>query len=301
MSQPKYSLETEQEVLETLMHFSNHNNIRVQKAMLKLNTDCFYNSDHKQIFRMIKDCFNKQEPFHFVDILVLIPKGNHELHDALKWLIDNYGSCHAGESNFEGYVNRLIILAKLRKQIALLEQTVKNVRDCGSPEDSQDILATSLTEISGLSYREAKHGMSNIEIAEDYYDGKIVDELKIPTSSEHMNELLMGGIMPKSLIIVAAGASVGKTGFSIYLLDIIARAQPDTESLFFSIEMEYKHIWMRHVGICAGMPFDKLTDDQRMAGVTKSMQVPIKIYDTAMCHAVADIEFILTTALLRAM
>ena len=301
MSQPKYSLETEQEVLETLMHFSTHNNVRVQKAMLKLTTDCFYNPDNKQIFRMIKDCFTKQEPFHFVDILVLIPKGSHELHDSMTWLIDNYGKCHAGESNFEGYVTRLVTLSKLRKQLILAEQMVKQVRDCASPEESEELLATAITEISGLSYRESKHGISNIEIAEDYYDGKIVDEIKIPTASEHLNELLQGGIMPKSLIIIAAGASVGKTGFSIYLLDLIARTQFGSESLFFSIEMEYKHIWMRHVGVCGGKPFDKLTDSERLAAVTKSMMVPIKIYDTAMCHAVADIDFILTTARLRAM
>ena len=127
------------------------------------------------------------------------------------------------------------------------------------------------------------------------------DEIKIPTASEQLNELLQGGIMPKSLIIVAAGASVGKTGFSIYLTDVIARAQPDTESLFFSIEMEYKHIWMRHVGICAGKPFDKLSHDERLGAMSKLSQVPMRIYDTAMCHAVADIDFILTTARLRAM
>lgn len=301
MSQPKYSLETEQEVLETIMHFADHNNVRVQKAMLKLTMDCFYNPDNRSIFRLIQECFQKQQPFHFVDILILVPKGNHELHDAITWLIDNYGKCHAGESNFEHYVTRLIILAKLRKQLMLAEQMVKQVGDCASPEESQDILSITLTEIAGLSYRESKHGMSNLEIAEDYYDGKVVDEIKIPTTCEQLNQLLQGGITPKSLIIVAAGASVGKTGFSIYLLDVIARAQPETESLFFSIEMEYKHIWMRHVGICGGKPFDKLSNDERLTAVTKSMMVPIKIYDTAMCHAVADIDYILTTARLRAM
>ena len=301
MNQPKYSLETEQEVLETLMHFSTHNNVRVQKAMLKLTSDCFYNPDNRQIFGMIKQCFNKQEPFHFVDVLILIPKGNNALHDSMSWLIDNYGKCHVGESNFEAYYQRLITLAKLRKQLTLAEQMVKSVRDCPSPEESEDILTTAITEISGLSYRESKHGMSNMEIAEDYFDGKMPDEIKIPTSSEQLNELLQGGIMPKSLIIVAAGASVGKTGFSIYLTDVIARAQPGTESLFFSIEMEYKHIWMRHVGVCAGQPFDKLSYDERLGAVTKLSQVPMRIYDTTMCHAVADIDFILTTARLRAM
>lgn len=301
MNHAKHSLVTEQEVLESLMHFADHNNVRVQKAMLKLKSDCFYNMDNRNIFRMIRKFFDKQEPFHFVDILTLIPHGSDELHTSLTWLIDNYRNCHTGESSFEAYVNRLITLSKLRKQLELAEQMAKEVLECPSPEESQEILASALTEISGLSYRESKHGMSNIEIAEEYFDGNIPNDMKIPTACNQLNELLQGGIMPKSLIIVAAGASVGKTGFSIYLTDIIARAQPDTESLFFSIEMEYKHIWMRHIGICAGKPFDKLTEDERLSALPKLSQVPMRIYDTAMCHAVADIDFILTTCRLRAM
>ncbi len=301
MSQPKYSHETEQEVLETIMHFSDHNNVRVQKAMLKLTGDCFYNPDNREIFRMIKDCFNKQEAFHFVDILVLVPRGNHELHGTMTWLIDNYGKCHAGESNFEHYVDRLIILSKLRKQLTLAEQMVKQVRDCNSPEESQAILAERMNEISELSYRKSKHGIDYVEITEDFYDGKMTQEKKIPTSCEQLNIALQGGFMPKSLIIAAAAPSVGKTGFSIFLMDAIAQSFPDSQALFFSIEMEYEHIWKRHVGIRGGKQFDKLSEHERLGAVTKLMCQPTKIYDAELCRSVADIDFILTTARLKAM
>lgn len=301
MSTPQYSFELEQEVLEIIMHFGNHTNLRVQKAMLTLSPECFYNADNREIFRIIRDCFNKQEGFHFVDILVLIPRDKAELHKSMTWLIENYAKFYTGPAKFETYISRLIILSKLRKQLILAERMIKEVNDCPSPEVSQDILASSLSEIAALSYRETKYGRSNMEIAEDYFDGKLVADLKIPTMCDQLNELLEGGIMPKSLIIVAAGASVGKTGFSIYLTDIIARAQPGTESLFFSLEMEYKHIWMRHMGICAGKSFDKLSIEERKGAVTKLSGVPMRIYDTAMGHSTADIEFILTTARLRAM
>lgn len=301
MRTPKYSLETEHEVLETIMHFADHNNVRVQKAMLKLNSDCFYNEDNKQVFSMIRECFNKQQPFHFVDILVLIPKGNDALYDRMTWLIDNYGKMHAGESNFDHYVDRLIILAKLRKQLNLAERMVKEVHDCSSPEESQSLLATTMTEISQLSYRESKHGIDYAEIAEDFYDGKLTPEMKVPTSCQQLNDALVGGLMPKSLIIAAAAPSVGKTGFSIFLMDAIASMQPEAESLFFSIEMEYKHIWMRHVGIKAGKPFDKLSNEERLNAVSKLMCQSTKVYDAEICREVADIDFILTTARLRAM
>jgi len=301
MIQPKYSMETEQEVLETIMHFSVHTNVRVQKAMLKLNVDCFYNHDNKEIYRMIRKCFDKQEAFHFVDILTMVPRGSDELHSALTWLIDNYRNCHAGESNFEHYVDRLIILMRLRKQVQLSSSMINQVQECSNPQEAQDILIESLHQISAISFRESKHGISNTELAELFYDGKLELDLIHPTTCDLLNSVTGGGIMAKSFITVAAGAGVGKTGFAIFLLDAIARAQPDTQSLFFSLEMESKQIWMRHVGICGGKQFDKLSNDERLGAVAKVMQLPVQIYDASMCRSAADIDFILTTSRLRAM
>lgn len=301
MSSPKYSLETEQEVLETLMHFQSHTSIRVQKAMLKLSPDCFYNPDNRQLFSLIHNCFNNQMPFHFVDISTLIPKEATELYNSYLWLVDNYGKCHAGETNFERYVDRLVIFSQTRKQLSIAESMVREITNCPSPEQAQEILANALTEIAGLSYQESKHGMSGVEIADDFYEGKMIVDLKIPTTCLQLNTALGGGFMPKSLIIICAAPSVGKTGFSIYLMDCIARAQPNSEALFFSLEMEYKHVWMRHIGICAGKPFDSLSETERMEAVTKSIQVPTRVYDTSMCRQASDIDFIITTARLRAM
>ncbi len=301
MNIPKHSIETENEVLETIMHFATHTNMRVQNAMLKLDSTCFYNPDNKAMFKLIRNCFIKQEPFHFVDILVLIPRDNLELHDKMSWLIDNYGKMHAGEASFDYHVDRLLILMRLRKQLQLSADMINHVNDCTNPEESQNILISSLRNISAISYMESKHGISNIELAELFYDDKLCIDLVQPTTWEQFNAVNGGGIMGKSFITVAAGAGVGKTGFAIFLLDAIARNKPDTQSLFFSLEMEAKQIWMRHVAICAGKPFDKLNYDERMDAVTKSMQLPMKIYDAAMCKSTTDIDFILTTARLEAM
>lgn len=300
VSEPKHSLETEHEVLETLMHFEDHTNLRAQKAMLKLNADCFYNPDNAAIFRLIRDLFTKKEPFHFVAVLCLV-HGNNALHDRMAWLMDNYRTMHASDANFEHYVTRLITLTKLRKQLMLADRMIKNVNECRSPEESQEILTSALTEISVLSYRESKHGISCEEIADAFYAGELGDDMKIPTTCQQLNDALAGGIMPKSLIIVAAGASVGKTSFAIYLMDCIARSQIGSESLFFSIEMEYKHIWMRHVGICAKKPFDTLNKDERLNAVANVLEISTTIYDTSMSQSVSDIDYILTTARLRAM
>lgn len=301
MSTTNHSFHIEQRVLENLMHFGEHTNSRVQKVLLKLTSDCFFNPDNAQIFAMIKDSFRKEHGFNFVDILVLLGQGNDELHAALKWMMDNYRQMPISDSSFEADADKIITLSTLRKQLYIAERMIDEVKSCIIPEDAQSLLNGKLTEICNLNQPESKHGISTVEIAEAYCDGKISEEMKIPTMSHTLNSLLDGGFMPKSLIIVAAAPSVGKTGFSIYLLDIIARAQPDTDSLFFSIEMEYKHIWMRHVGVCAGKPFDKLNDSERISAITKSLEVPIKIYDTNICKQSGDMDFIITTSRLRAL
>lgn len=295
------SLETEQEVLETIMHFGNHKNLRVQKAMLKLSYECFYNPDTREIFKLIAECFKKQQPFHFVDILTLLPKNNIELSIHMRNLVDNYGKMHAGESNFEHYVERLVTLMCLRKQIALSRDMIESVRNCSDPENAQNIFLDSLQEISAINFRQSKDGISNGELADLFYDGHLSEDLIHHTTWRPLNAANNGGIMAKSLITIAAGAGVGKTCFSIFLLDAIARLQPESQALFFSLEMEARQIWMRHVGVCAGKPFDKLTETERLNAIAKSMTVPLQIYDTAMCKKTSDIDFIETTARIRAM
>ena len=301
MSPLNYSHELEQRVLETLMHFGVHTSEEVQKAFLKLSTDVFYKPEHAILFSMIKEQFKKEEGFNFVDILVLIPRGNNELHGELSWIIDNYGKFPHGASSFQHDIRRLLTLSQLRKQLTTLEIALREVKECRDAEDAQNLLIEKMNEVSNITYRESKFGTSNIELAEAFYDGQLEQDLIIPTTCDQLNQALNGGIRAKSLVTVAAGAGVGKTGFAIYLMDSIARTQEGSQCLFFSIEMEARHIWMRHVGICAGKQFEKLNYDERLSAVTKSMQVPVKVYDIATCRAADDIDFILTTARLKAM
>lgn len=294
------SIEVEQRVLETLMHFGVATESRVQKAILKLSTDCFFTHDNAMLFTMIRDCFNSSQPFSFVDILMLVPKNNQQLHDTMTWIIDNYGKFHVSEINFESDVDKLILMTTLRKQALLMETALQRMRKCPQPDQAEQILIESITDISNLAYRESKDGITNHEIADAFYSGALADDLIIQTTCTALNNALNGGIMSKSLVTVAAAAGVGKTGFAIYLMDAIARIQPGTQSLFFSLEMEAKHIWTRHVGICGGNLFEQLNQQEKLNAVAKSLEIPVKIYDTASCKSASDIDYILTTARLKA-
>lgn len=296
-----HSLELEQRVLENIMGIGDCNNPRVQKAFLRLTGDCFYTAVNGQLFALIKSAFSKQQCIGFVDILCAIEAGNNILHDALAWIMDNFRQFSVNTNSLESDIDKLLVFSTLRKQLYIADSMLPEVKTCRDPHDAQSILLTKIKEISNLNYNESKHGISNSELADLFYEGSMSEDLIIPTTCEQLNAALNGGVMAKSLITVAAGPGVGKTGFAIYLLDCIGRNQPNTQSLFFSLEMESKHIWMRHVGIKGGKQFDKLDADERLEALGLALALPIKLYDSASCKSAADIDFIVTTARLEAM
>lgn len=301
MSRPKHSNELEQRVLENLMSLELHTNMRAQKAMLKLTPDCFYIPSNARIFGLISHAFKNKETFNYVDILLKIDRKDNDLHDAFNVIMDNYRTIHVNNNSLENDITKIIALRDVRKQMAHAVKMINEASECIDPLESQNIISSHSKEIITMNQIESKHGISTAEISEAFYNGEIKETVKIPTDCQQLNEKLQGGVIPKTLIFAAAAPSVGKTGFSIFLADKIARAQPGSECLYFSLEMEYKHIWMRHVGICAGKPFDKLNEEERRQAIGKAMMVPMTIYDTSMCRNADNLDFIITTSMIKAM
>lgn len=300
MMQVKHELHIENDVLGTIMYFEEYNHPKVRDALLKLSDNCFYNICNRKIFGLIKDLFDKKKSFGFVDILTLLPNNDDALHNHLGWLIDSFDKLHFSDRQFGSYVDKLVDMRHWNKQIKLSATLTSNIQSCSNYEEAQDLLIDSMRAMSSVASHKKISGTTSADMADAYFSGKIKKEIRVPTTCNLLNKALSGGLVPKSLVVIAAGASVGKTGFAIYLADCIARAQPDTETLFFSLEMECRNIWMRHVGICAGKSFDWLDDKEMLTAISKSMESPLEIYDTATTHECSDIDFICNTARLTA-
>lgn len=301
MNRPNHCPDLERLILMSLMHFADHKEARLQKAMLKLTTDTFYNWNHAELFGMIRECFNKGEPFGIVDMLMLIPVTKSELHESFVWIFDDYNKIFTGTSNFEAYLDRLITLKILRKQMDLVAEIAKQVPEIADPNAAQECLIEHINLISNLSFRESKDGIDNMVLAEQYYDGELPDDIIIPTTCDQLNQHLRGGVRTKSLITVAGASGRGKTGFAIWLMDVIARNQLGKQCLFFSLEMEARHIWERHNSICGEKLFENMDDEEKRHAIGKAVLVPVKIYDSSMTRMASDIDFIQTTCRLKAM
>ena len=294
-----HSIEIENRVLENLMHIGNPSATRIQKAFLTLTEDCFHTQANRQIFALILGCFQKHQSFTFIDILSLISSSDENLFDAISWLMDQYSNLHISDRHLEADIIRLQKESRLRKQIAIAETMLAEINELPT-DDAIVALNRHYAHIGSLNFTESKDGTSLRDLAKSFLDGSFENDLNIATTCKSLNYALGGGIMSKSLIIVAAGAGIGKTGFSIYLLDAIARTQPSKQSLFFSLEMESKHIWSRYVGIRGGKLFEAMTHSERLAAIESCDEIPIQIYDAATCRDSSNIDFITTTARIRA-
>ena len=301
MSRPNHSPELERKVLISLMDLDNPKDSRVQKAFLKLTSDVFFDSLHAEIFILIRNCFENQKNFNVFEILALIPKNNNELYMMQKDLMGELTTLHASSNSLTHDVDRIILFKTLRDQIKITKAMLDEIENIADPSDAQKCLINCVDEISSMSFQESKGGIRNTKITEKYLANDLEKDIIIPTANSTINKVFGGGIMSKSLITLAANAGVGKTGNAIWFLDIIARVQPGRQSLFFSLEMESRHIWTRHVGICGRKQFDKMDEQERFDAIARAMDIDLKIYDTATTPRCSEIDYIITTARLEAM
>lgn len=296
MTSLHYCPELEAQILGHLMYIATSGDPRVQKAMLRLTTKSFYKAINASIFVLISQSFRKQEPFGFVDILVQVGQHNDELHQQVSGIMDSYLSINVSEAKIDYDISRLLGLQKARNSVRIAEEAIANASVLSDPTEVNQVLADMGKKLCEMECVDFSRGFTQQEIMDDILSGKHDKARIVPTRSMQFNSRLGGGVRNKCLITIGGAAGVGKTGFALWLLDIIARNQPDRQSIFYSLEMDPPDILMRHLGICAGKQYDRLIEAEITDAAASAFSVPIRIFD----YRANDIETILTTSRLMA-
>ncbi len=296
MNTVHYSTELESQVLCHLMSIGNHDCPRVQKAMLLLTEKSFHNVMNAKLFVMIKNCFKVEQAFTFVDILVNIGQGSPELHEHLNLMTDAYHQFHMNNDHLERDLEKLKVIEINRGKVFLLEATLREVNNCTNPLEVPEIIHQKLMQIANEDYGDRCEAIDSEDLIDAILSGKTESKRIIPTRSMQFNSLLGGGLRSKGLITVAGAAGVGKTGFAIWLMDIIAKNQPSRQNIFFSLEMDPQDIMERQIGLCAGTQFDKLSPEELTEGSASAIGVSLKLFD----NKCSDLDRIITMSKLLA-
>lgn len=288
MQQPKHNPEAELGVIGTLITLGDHQSIVVQEAFLRLREDFFYRPAHKELFNIIKKCYENK---HWFDISSMMDstRGSSSLQDYLAESVMGNFFTH---SRMSSEITQLEHLWELREQQQVLMNAIVSSYREPVTNIACDLLFTGLQKAGNIKVSKMEDGADYADIADSYLKGEFKNNAVVETGIAQF-----GDIFNSSLVVIAGDSGVGKTFFGIYLMHQIAIHQREKQSLFFSLEMTRNDIWERHIAIIANKSFDELSKEELSAAIAASLERKTRVYDQPRI----DIEYIETVCHLQAM
>jgi replicative DNA helicase len=231
--------EIELRVLAGLAYLGDPKSKEVQKAMLELNSECFYDGALIQIFEILSQLFKSDEDMSFVNLLGTLPPKLHlYAEEALK--LEYYTGKY-----LEQDIKQLQNLRTLRLQIKLAINAVNSALDCIIPEEAIYVISESLKDFNKTF---SSHSRNIIVPVKDL----IEEILNAPEDICTEFKLDIPGLPPipnQALITIAGRSGHGKTFFALYLMDKIIDIRPGRQSLYFNLEMNKHTMVERHARI----------------------------------------------------
>lgn len=280
--------ETETAVLGTIISIGDYNNLSVQKAMLSLTEGCFYSPPAREIYRMVRKCFDDKKLFDGVSICDLLRFVDLQVYTYFESSLKNH---YISESSLEVRVDKLQRFDQLRQQINCLLRGVQEAQEAHDLDEAFALVTKGVKEVESIGLQACADGESYDQITTNYFTGVYDYAIKIPTNIAHFDLATKGGIENGSLVTVCGGSGVGKTFFGTYLMSAITRTITDKQSLFFSLEMQNYHIWERLTEIVGRKKIGDMSEIEIAAAVTTAKQRKITFYGAEYDY-IEDIETI---------
>lgn len=240
--------EIEASVIISLIVIGKHDDSEAQQAMLRLTEDCFFNKNTREIFQIIKTLFHKKQLFDAVSLLSIV---KDDVYLFLSELI-THGLCHF--KHWLNDVDKLISYRILREQLLLLSNITNQALESPIVEDSLAIIAEGLKEITSTANPVRVNNKKSYEqIIEEILIEENENNLTIPVDIPNFPEV------PKNSLITIAGRSGhGKTFFAIYLMDKLIESLPDSQNLYFNLEMAERVMIERHARLLGFKGYGKV-------------------------------------------
>lgn len=241
---PPHNLEAEQAILASIL-IDNH---ALNLCTEHIRDADFYKEAHKLIYQVMCELNEKNEPTDLVTVNALLEK---------KGLLDKVG----GSSYLSLIVDTIptsanvASYAKFVREKSLLRQMIsvgtEIVSKCHQPDnDASDLLDQAESLVFALSEKKQSQGFtavkdlvkSSYKMIETLFENKS-EITGLPTGFKDLDKLT-AGLQKGDLIIVAGRPSMGKTAFSVNLIENAAHIS-NAKIAIFSLEMSKESLVMR--------------------------------------------------------
>jgi replicative DNA helicase len=242
---PPHNNEAEQAILGSLLIEQNS----WDQVSDVLVADDFYRPHHNKIFSVIKDLHSKSEPVDLITLTnYLQTKGELDLVGGAAYLVELVNKT-ISSANIQYYAKIVKSKSTLRKLIfessKLIERAyAEEFQELDVFLDEAEMAYYKLNEgqqTSGLvgSMDIVKSSILRIE---ELYKNKS-EITGVPTGFTQLDKMT-SGLQPGNFIIIAARPSMGKTAFSLNLVQHMI-ANPKLTIAYFSLEMGKEDVMMR--------------------------------------------------------
>lgn len=254
---PPHNLEAEQAVLGALM-------LDPQKGSVVfeiLRPEDFYRDNHKNIFLVIRDVFERGDPVDLVTVAEELRQNGRLESIGGIGTVSQIASSVPSASNVEYYARIVTEKALLRQLIKMAGYIGEKGYEAG--EEAVDLLEEAERLIIDISQRKTKDGFITIrsillqtfDKIEYLYSNK-GNLTGVPSYFKELDRITSGW-QPSDLIIVAARPSMGKTAFALNMAQNAA-IKSGVKVALFSLEMSKEQLVQRI--LCS----EAMVDQQRV-------------------------------------
>lgn len=278
-----YSIETEQNILATLMTVANSmENITVEQQD-------FFSGRHQTVFNVIQELHHKQQPYDSLFVLDILKQRNWlEQAGGKEYLLQIMRECSSIATALQPQIQKLKKLRECRD----LEQVSEKIKELAQQTMIDNLQEQALDLLMGLNPQNEEMGQMIADSMLDVFDLMNTrsqrKDIGISTGLKHLDHLI-GEIEPSHLCVIAGSPGGGKSTLAqkIALNACLYRHKP---TLFFSLEMKITDIASRMLSAVAKIPFERIRTGQLQGDDAQKWVVahdryfknaPLKIVDKA--------------------
>ena len=257
--QMPYSLEAEQSVLGALLLEPD----KLTRVMNELTPECFYRTQHKEIFGIMFRMFGAGGVLDNITIFDEVIKAHvFDTPEAAKQYMVQLMEIVPSTANIEVYAKIVREKYYLR---SLIEASKKIIEKATEASDSAEhILEFAEQSIYDIRQGKASEGMVRIdEVLVQYYD--TLQKLAGPDKELYRGlstgftglDNLITGLNKSDLLILAARPAMGKTSFALNIASYVGK-KSGKDVAVFSLEMSNEQLIGRLLSTDARIPSNKL-------------------------------------------
>lgn len=226
-----------------------------------LREEDFYKEEHKNIFRMLSDFYERDIPIELNAMHIELEQtGNLEKCGGLSYLTTLM--CYVGTSVHLPHYIKIVQNKSLSRKLLVIAEKCRSLVTKNTMTGSQ-VLDEVYTMLMNITNRSGSKSLKSFQFEEaESIKQRLYSEEKLKNrlSTGYSNlDYFTHGIAPARYWIIAARPAMGKTAFAMNIIENICIKQ-NKRALIFSLEMTFDDVMNRVISSLTSIPLRKLIE-----------------------------------------